>query len=61
MAKKKTSSDEVSIVASGWTTPELEVKESFAAKIDPIAVDFGSEQLNNLARKLNEVIASLDK
>jgi len=40
---------------------EIETEVVEEQPITPIDVDFSSEQLNNLARKLNEVIACLNK
>lgn len=53
MAKKK-------VIDADAALDAIIADEVSHAKIHPIAVDFGSEQLNNLARKLNEVIDDIN-
>ena len=60
MAKKKAEGSSVGIemnVASELSNGDVDLSH---AKLDHIAVDFPNEGLNNLARKINQVIDHLN-
>lgn len=48
--KAKPNEEEVAFVPASW------VDENPPVAINPVSVDFGREDLNNLAKKINEIV-----